>query len=87
MTPEERITNYMENGGFFNPEAMEHDKVRDLLIDCRDELQRLRADSERLDWLEHEPETEMHQPSYVGLFRLNLPVTRERIDAARKGTP
>lgn len=31
----DRITNYLETGGFFNPEAMEHDKVRDLLIDVR----------------------------------------------------
>ncbi len=30
-----RITNYLSAGGLFNPEAMEHDKVRDLLIDCR----------------------------------------------------
>lgn len=31
-----RITDYLSCGGLFNPEAMEHDKVRDLLIDCRD---------------------------------------------------
>lgn len=31
-----RITNYLSNGGFFNPEAMEHDKVRTLLMDCRE---------------------------------------------------
>lgn len=31
---DDRITNYLENGGFFNPELMEHDKVRDLLMDC-----------------------------------------------------
>lgn len=30
-----RITNYLRNGGLFNPEHMEHNKVRDLLIDCR----------------------------------------------------
>ena len=29
-----RITAYLSLGGMFNPEAMEHDKVRDLLIDC-----------------------------------------------------
>ena len=34
----ERITNYLGNGGFFNPELMEHEKVRDLLMDCRDEI-------------------------------------------------
>jgi len=36
-----RITEYLAAGGLFNPEAMEHDKVRDLLLDCRDEVKRL----------------------------------------------
>ncbi len=30
----ERIKNYLSNGGLFNPELMEHDKVRELLQDC-----------------------------------------------------
>ena len=34
----ERITEYLSMGGAFSPEMMEHDKVRDLLIDCRDAL-------------------------------------------------
>jgi hypothetical protein len=34
----DRITNYLARGGLWNPESMEHDKVRALLIDCRDEL-------------------------------------------------
>lgn len=34
----ERITQYLCVGGLLNPESMEHDKVRDLLIDCRTEL-------------------------------------------------
>jgi hypothetical protein len=34
----DRIQNYLGNGGLFNPEMMEHDKVRDLLIDIRDSL-------------------------------------------------
>lgn len=33
-----RIENYLGNGGLFNPEFMEHEKVRDLLIDIRDEI-------------------------------------------------
>lgn len=33
-----RITNYLISGGLFNPEHMEHVKVRDLLIECRDAL-------------------------------------------------
>jgi hypothetical protein len=31
----ERITHYLAGGGLFNPEAANHDAVRDLLIDCR----------------------------------------------------
>ncbi len=30
-----RITEYFAVGGMFNPELMEHEKVRDLLMDCR----------------------------------------------------
>lgn len=33
-----RINNYLENGGYFNPEMMEHDKVRILLLDIRNTL-------------------------------------------------
>ena len=33
-----RITEYLVAGGLFNPEMMEHEKVRDLLMDCRDAL-------------------------------------------------
>lgn len=32
---EEHITDYLSNGGLFNPELMDHAAVRDLLIDCR----------------------------------------------------
>jgi hypothetical protein len=35
-----RINNYLQVGGLFNPEMMEHDKVRDLLLDCREALTR-----------------------------------------------
>jgi hypothetical protein len=33
-----RISNYLQSGGLFNPELMEHDKVRDLIIDCQKEI-------------------------------------------------
>jgi hypothetical protein len=32
---EQRITAYLSGGGLFNPELADHDRVRDLLIDCR----------------------------------------------------
>ena len=35
---QDRIRNYLESGGLWNPEAMEHDKVRDLLIDIENLL-------------------------------------------------
>ena len=38
----DRITAYLAGGGFFNPECANHDAVRNLLIDARDELRMLR---------------------------------------------
>lgn len=38
----EQIKSYLGNGGLFNPELMEHDKVRDLIMACRDEIEKLR---------------------------------------------
>lgn len=38
----DRITDYLGNGGLFNPEMMEHDKVRNLTMACRDEIAVLR---------------------------------------------
>lgn len=38
FTLSEQITNYLSNGGLFNPEMMEHDKVRNLLMRCRARL-------------------------------------------------
>ena len=33
-----KITEYLSNGGLFNPELMDHQAVRDLLIECRKAL-------------------------------------------------
>jgi hypothetical protein len=33
-----RIQSYLGNGGLFNPECMEHNKVRDLIMDCNEFL-------------------------------------------------
>lgn len=41
MNESNRITEYLEKGGLFNPELMEHKEVRDLLMDCRKEVDRL----------------------------------------------
>lgn len=34
----QRIENYLAAGGLANPELMDHERVRDLIIDCRDAL-------------------------------------------------
>lgn len=34
----DRIEDYLASGGLFNPELMDHDKARDLLIQARNEL-------------------------------------------------
>lgn len=34
----DRITEYLFNGGLFNPELADHLAVRDLLIECREVL-------------------------------------------------
>jgi len=33
-----RINEYLTNGGLFNPEYMNHEAMRDLLIECRDRI-------------------------------------------------
>lgn len=37
-----RVTTYLSGGGLFNPEYANHDAVRDLLIDCRREIDEMR---------------------------------------------
>lgn len=38
----EKIKEYLLSGGLFNPELMEHQKVRDLLIEATAEIKRLK---------------------------------------------
>ncbi len=51
MSIADRITEYLSVGGLFNPEIMEHDKVRDLLMDCRGHIVAIEA---LLDRVPHE---------------------------------
>ena len=43
---ERRILHYLDSGGLFNPELMDHSKVRDLLRDCLTELRRVDDDND-----------------------------------------
>ena len=40
----EMIDSYLGNGGLFNPELMRHEYVRDMVLECRDELHRLQTE-------------------------------------------
>lgn len=42
-TLRERIRSYLGNGGLFNPEYMEHDKVRDLIMAIADQIDKDKA--------------------------------------------
>jgi hypothetical protein len=37
----DRISNYLLSGGLFNPELMEHAKVSELIVDCREYIKEL----------------------------------------------
>jgi hypothetical protein len=39
------VRDYLSSGGLFNPELMDHQRTRDLIIECRDEIERLRAEN------------------------------------------
>jgi len=43
-----RILDYIGNGGLFNPDLMDHDKVRDLVVDCRTALDAALAEIDQL---------------------------------------
>jgi len=48
MNEEDRISDYMAAGGLFNPELMDHEKVRELLFDCRATIRFLRRENAKL---------------------------------------
>ena len=45
------IQSYLVSGGLFNPEAMNHDKVRELIMLCRDALDLVAAHSFNDGWI------------------------------------
>lgn len=42
-----RVQNYLEHGGFFNPELMAHDKVRELVVDLAEALRAERTEGDQ----------------------------------------
>lgn len=43
----ESISRYLQLGGLFNPELMDHAKVRDMIIACRDRIEALEAERDK----------------------------------------
>ena len=44
----DQCNNYLISGGLFNPELAIHENVRDMIIDCRDQMVAQKAEVERL---------------------------------------
>ena len=65
-----RIRDYLASGGLFNPELMEHEKVRDLLMACAKCIKELQEDN-LLD-----------KSAFGGVIRANdeLRADKDRID-------
>lgn len=55
LTLAQQIEQYLSNGGFFNPEQMEHDKVCDLLLRCREALVASHEQAQRWQPIETAP--------------------------------
>ena len=48
----DQCNNYLISGGLFNPEFAIHDNVRDMIIDCRDQMVAQKAEVEQLQKIE-----------------------------------
>ena len=57
-----RITEYLALGGLFNPELMDSDRVRDMLIDCRDYLAALSSPEQGAEAVSVPQPTKMPSP-------------------------
>ena len=53
----DRIDEYLSTGGLFNPEHMEHDKVRDLLMLVREYIKEIEYDN----WQKFEALNDCHR--------------------------
>lgn len=65
-----KISNYLESGGLFNPESMEHDKVRELILEIREHL--LQDLLQNLTTLHYQPPTTMAEPKQKTIVMAKL---------------
>lgn len=69
MNIQDRITDYLSAGGLFNPEMMEHDKVRELIMDARTELSRLKEERRWIPVSERLPDVHRRVLTFDGRLR------------------
>jgi hypothetical protein len=83
----DEINNYLQCGGMFNPEHMEHHKVSDMLLKCREELERLVSKCDRQAmvirrmYVEHYPDQWFAWHGYGEKDRNGLPQYIEVVPA------
>ena len=74
----ERITDYLVSGGLFNPELAEHDKVRNLLVDCREallpQISQTTSPGSNIEFYDGEPWDRQPKPTTVTYSTTSSPV-------------
>jgi len=69
-----RVAEYLSSGGLFNPELMEHEKVRDLILSLQEEIEKLRSENEKMrEGLEFYGDKDNWRFEYRGDKRNTLP--------------
>ena len=74
-----KIDNYLQLGGMFNPEEMEHHKVRDLLLEARNDLEKMLQDNQKL--------AKIVKRVYVDIFPDTYFISGEMGDKDQNGLP
>lgn len=67
----DRIREYLGNGGLFNPELMDHDKVRDLLVDVKSFLEKSFSLEEATELLSQQLHDQFPAHFSVGSDKIN----------------
>lgn len=60
----DRTNDYLVLGGLFNPENANHMAVRDLIIDCRDEIKRLQRYERMVNFIANDYHELSHDKAY-----------------------
>lgn len=75
-----RITEYLDSGGLWNPELADHAAVRDLILDARDEINRLHCILATL----REPSKAVLYAAHDGFVERPAYIIRKAVEAAEQ---